>query len=63
VVAWAKEVRKLYDEAQEWLKKTRDPTPEGREEQYVWLVGQAHQLGLEYAQVKAHPCQALAKPA
>lgn len=61
VIEWAQAVRKLHDEAQEWLKTTRAPTQEQRERKYVGLVGQAHQLGLQYAQVKKHPCQALAK--
>ena len=61
VVEWAHALRKLYDEAQEWLKTARAPTQEQREKKYVELVGQADQLGLEYAQVKKHPCQALAK--
>ena len=61
VVEWGQAVRKLYDKAQEWLKTTRAPTQEQREKKYVELVGQAHQLGLQYAQVKKHPCQALAK--
>jgi transposase len=61
VVEWAQAVRKLHDEAQEWLKTARAPTQEQRERKYVGLVGQAHQLGLQYAQVKKHPCQALAK--
>lgn len=61
VVEWAQAVRKLYDEAQEWLKTARAPSQEQREQKYVELVGQAHQLGLKYARVKKHPCQALAK--
>ncbi len=60
VVEWAEAVRKLYDEAPEWLQRSRAPTREQREKEYVELAGQAHQLGLRYAQVK-HPCQALAK--
>lgn len=61
VVAWAQAVRKLYDEAQEWLEKTRAPTREQREKKYVELVGQAHELGLRYARLKKHPCWALSK--
>jgi transposase len=61
VEEWAQAVRKLYDEAQEWLKTTRAPTQEQREKKYVELVGQAHQLGLQYARVKEHPCWALSK--
>ena len=61
VVEWAQAVRKVYDEAQEWLKTTRGPTQEQREKRYVELVGQAHQLGLQYARIKEHPCWALSK--
>ena len=61
VVAWARAVRQVHDDAQEWLKRTRAPTQEERERQYVALVGRVHQLGLQYAQGKKHPCQALAK--
>lgn len=61
VLEWAQAVRKLYDEAQEWLKTTRGPTREQREKKYVGLVGQAHQLGLLYARLKEHPCWALSK--
>jgi transposase len=61
VVEWAQAVRKLYDEAQEWLKTTRAPTQEQREKKYVQLVGQAHHLGLQHARMKEHPCRALSK--
>jgi transposase len=60
-VEWAQAVRKPYDEAQEWLKTARGPTQEQRERKYVGLVERARQLGLQYAQVKKHPCRALAK--
>jgi transposase len=61
VIEWAQEVRKLYDEAQEWLKAARAPTREEREMKYVGLVGRSHELGQQYAQKKGHPCWALAK--
>ncbi len=61
VVGWAQAVRALYDEAQEWLKKSRAPTREEREKEYVALVGRSHQLGLQYARMKEHPCWALSK--
>ena len=61
VIEWAQAVRKLYDEAQEWLKAARAPTREEREMKYVGLVGRSHQLGQQYAQNKGHPCWALAK--
>ncbi len=61
VVSWAQGVRGLYDEAEGWLERSRGPTKEEREVKYVELVGRVHHLGLKYAQVKKHPCQALAK--
>lgn len=61
VVAWAQAVRKLHDDAQEWLKTTRAPTREQREMKYVELVSGSHRLGLAYARAKRHQCQALAK--
>lgn len=61
VLEWAQAVRELYDQAQEWLKKTRPPTPEQRQQKYMALLGRVHQLGLQYGRVKKHPCQALAK--
>lgn len=60
VLEWARAVRKLYDEAQEWLQANPEARPEGREGKYVELVERIHQLGLQYAQAK-HPCRALAK--
>ena len=61
VVEWAKCVRVLYDEAEGWLETARGPSQGEREREYVRLVGEAHQLGLPYAQVKGHACQALSK--
>lgn len=61
VVAWAQDVRALYDEAQRWLQEQAAPSQEARELQYVALVTRAHALGKEYARQKKHPCQALAK--
>jgi len=61
VVAWAQQLRRLYDEAQGWLEQTRGPTREQREGKYVELVREVHQLGTQYAPMKKHPCQALAK--
>ena len=57
-------MRKLHDEAQEWLKTSpsaEGPAREDREVKYVGLVGRSHQLGQQYAQAKGHPCHALAK--
>jgi transposase len=61
VPEWAQAVRGLYDDAQEWLKTARAPAREERERKYVELVARSHQLGLQYARVKKHPCRALAK--
>jgi len=61
VVQWAQDVRALYDEAQSWLQEHPAPSQEERERQYVALVARVHVLGLRYARVKQHPCQALAR--
>ena len=61
VVEWAQAVRKLYDDAQEWLKVTEPPTQQEREVNYVRLVGRSHELGVKHARSKGHPCWALAK--
>lgn len=61
VVGWARAVRTLYDAAQEWLKKSRAPTRDQREKTYVALVARSHQVGLQYARMKGHPCWALSK--
>lgn len=60
-VAWAEEVRALYDEAQTWLREQGQPDQQAREQQYVNLVTRARTLALVYARVKKHPCQALSK--
>jgi len=61
VVQWAQDVRALYDDAQTWLYDQPQPSQEAREQQYVTLVTRAHALGLSYARMKQHPCQALSK--
>jgi len=61
VVEWAQAVQSSYAAAQAWLAAHVHPPPAEREAQYVTLAGQTHALGLRYARVKAHPCQALAK--
>jgi transposase len=61
VVNWARAVGGLYEQAQGWLKRNRDATGEERGRQYAKLVGRVRRLGLLYAQVKRHPCRALAK--
>ncbi len=59
--AWVKEVRKLYEAAQAFVRGAEPPSQEAREAQYVRLVEQVHGLGLQYARLSAHPCNALAK--
>jgi hypothetical protein len=61
VVAWAQQVRALYDDAQSWLHAHAQPSQAAREQCYVALVARAHALGLAYARVKQHACRALAK--
>lgn len=61
VQQWAHGVRTLYDEAQQWLHARTEPPGSAREVSYVHFVGRLHQCGIQYAQVKKHPCQALAK--
>lgn len=61
VLEWAQAVRGLYDDARRWLQVTTRPPRHARDGQYVRLVGRTHDLGVQYAAVKGHPCQALAK--
>ncbi len=61
VQKWATSVRQLYDKGQSLLKAETEPEVILRGEKYIELVEGSHALGLEYAQVKDHPCQALAK--
>lgn len=61
VLAWAKEVRALYDKAQAALQRPMPLTPPQREALYRQLEDRAHVLGLAHAGAahKAHPCHAL----
>lgn len=61
VQKWAGALRKLYDEGHKLLKGEVEPGAILRGEKYIELVEGSHGLGLEYAQVKDHPCQTLAK--
>lgn len=61
VQGWAQEVRAAYDAAKAWVGAPALAPPQEREAQYVTLTSQTHTLGLRYARVKAHPCQAVAK--
>lgn len=61
VRAWARAVRRLYDRAVAFVHATDPPTAAQRQHAYDRLVAVSHRLGLRYAQVKGHPCQATAK--
>ncbi len=61
VQKWAGALRKLYDEGHKLLKGEVEPGAILLGEKYIELVEGSHALGLEYAQLKDHPCQALAK--
>jgi hypothetical protein len=61
VLEWAQGVRALYEEGQAWLQAGKELTASDREVHYAQLVGRLHQFGIQYAQVKQHPGQALAK--
>jgi hypothetical protein len=61
VQTWAQAVRKLHAAAHAWLHTNTQPTPSMCQEQYAQLVAQVHVLGLQYAQVAKHPCQAVSK--
>lgn len=61
VVAWAQQVRALYDEAQERLRGPTPLTAAQRAALYRRLEARAHTLGLRHSgrANKAHPCYAL----
>lgn len=61
VIAWAQDVRALYDEAQTTLRGPPPPTPPQREVLYRQWEDRAHVLGLAHAGAanKEHPCHAL----
>jgi hypothetical protein len=61
VQKWVKAVRQLYDGGQALAKAEVEPGAILRGEKYIELTESTHALGLEYAQSKLHPCQALAK--
>lgn len=61
VQKWAGGLRQLYDEGRSLLKGEVEPGAILRDEKYIKLVENSHALGVAYAQVKDHPCQALAK--
>jgi transposase len=61
VVAWAQDVRALYDAAQERLRGPTPLSPAQRAVLYRRLEDQAHALGLRHSgrANKGHPCHAL----
>jgi transposase len=61
VQGWVQAVRASYEAAWTWLGAQAQAPPNAREAYYVSLTSQTHELGLRYARVKAHACQALAK--
>jgi len=61
VLAWALEVRQLYDEANVWLDRHATATPEERRHLYLSLYQRACELGGRHARDASHPCKVLAK--
>ncbi len=61
IQGWATAVRALYTGAMAHVTSIPPLAQAEREAQYVRLVSEVHGLGLTYAQVKNHACQALAK--
>jgi len=63
VLAWAGEVRALYDQAQQFLATPDPPGRAERERKYAGLVEQVDRLGLQFAPAvfKGHACYGLCK--
>jgi transposase len=61
VLAWASEVRQLYNEANAWLDSHATATPEDLHHQYLSLYQRVCELGGRHARDASHPCNALAK--
>ncbi len=61
VLEWAEKVRRLYEDAEHFVKIMPAPGQIEREQQYLELLQRLQPLGLAYARQKKHPCQALAK--
>jgi transposase len=61
VLTWAGEVRRMYDDAQAWRSAHPTASVAERDRLYQDLVSRAVTLGKQYAQVRDHPCNALAK--
>jgi hypothetical protein len=61
VIAWAQQVRQVYDDAKLWLEAHPAATAEQRRQKYDELYQRAWRLGGQYAFKGDHPCWALAK--
>jgi transposase len=61
VLAWAKALRPLYDQACTWVVEHPTPTLAERRAQYADLFTRACRLGEQYALTYDHPCCTLAK--
>jgi len=61
VLQWAEKVRRLYEDAEHFVRAIPAPGQIEREQQYLELLQRLGPLGLAYASQKKHPCQALAK--
>jgi transposase len=61
VHAWAKAVRHLYDEAEEFVRATSPPHERERKIRYDSLLARLQKLGQVHARSENHPCSTLAK--
>ncbi len=61
VIAWAEQVRQVYDDAKLWLAAHLSATTEQRRQKYDELYQRAWRLGRQFAAEGGHPCWALAK--
>lgn len=61
VQGWVEAVCKLYEEGREANGRAPPPSLAQREEIAAGLRGRAHELGLQWAQTKEHPCYVLGK--
>jgi len=61
VMAWAKAVRKVYDQAQKWLEQYPQATNKARDRAYRQAFEWLGDLGRQYALTYEHPCCTLAK--
>jgi hypothetical protein len=64
VLAWAEQLRRVYDTAQAVVRGLSPPTPQQREVAYIQAVEGTSELARRYANAKeygAHPCHTLCK--